>query len=132
VSDEALVPGELAIGDHPAGYRLDEIIARGGMGVIDRACDEPFGRSVALKVLAAPLARDEAVRRRFIRESRIAAAVNHPNIGPILDARRPALTGFRKAGTTPRQLALEPGGGTLLVIDTGSGQVQADEIAHLP
>jgi len=47
-------------------------------------------------------------------------------------ARRPALIGFLKAGTTPRQFALEPGGGTLLVVDTGSGQVQADEIAHLP
>lgn len=86
MSDETPVPGELAIGDHLAGYRLDEIIARGGMAVVYRAFDERLGRSVALKVLAAPLARDEAFRRRFIRESRAAAAVDHPNIVPIFDA----------------------------------------------
>jgi len=86
VSDQTPVPGELAIGGHLAGYRLDEIIARGGMAVIYRAFDERLGRSIALKILAAPLARDEAFRRRFIRESRIAAAVNHPNIVPIFDA----------------------------------------------
>jgi serine/threonine-protein kinase len=53
VSDETPVPGELAIGDHLAGHRLDEIIARGGMTVVYRAFDERPGRSVALKVLAA-------------------------------------------------------------------------------
>src|SRR6516162_3990061 len=56
------------------------------MAVVYRAFDERLGRSVALKVLAAPLARDEAFRRRFIRESRAAAAVDHPNIVPIYDA----------------------------------------------
>ena len=86
MSDETPVPGELAIGDHLAGYRLDEVLARGGMAVVYRAFDERLGRSVALKVLAAPLARDEAFRRRFIRESRIAAAVDHPHIVPIFDA----------------------------------------------
>jgi serine/threonine-protein kinase len=86
VSDETPVPGELAIGGHLAGYRLDEILARGGMAVVYRAFDERLGRSVALKVLAAPLARDEAFRRRFIRESRVAAAVDHPNIVPIFEA----------------------------------------------
>ena len=86
MSDETPVPGELAIGSHLAGYRLDEIIARGGMAVVYRAFDERLGRSVALKVLAAALARDEAFRRRFIRESQAAAAVDHPNIVPIFDA----------------------------------------------
>jgi hypothetical protein len=67
VSDETPVPGELAVGDHLAGYRLDEIIARGGMAVVYRAFDECFGRSVALKVLAAPLARDEAGQVRAVK-----------------------------------------------------------------
>ncbi len=43
-----------------------------------------------------------------------------------------ALTGVLKSGTKPRQFALEPGGTTLLTVDTGSGQVQADRIADLP
>jgi DNA-binding beta-propeller fold protein YncE len=47
-------------------------------------------------------------------------------------ARKPALAGFVKAGGTPRQFALEPGGGTLLVVDTGAGRVQAVKIARLP
>jgi DNA-binding beta-propeller fold protein YncE len=47
-------------------------------------------------------------------------------------AGRPALTGFLAAGTTPRQFALEPGGRTLVVADTGSGQLQTDQIARLP
>ena len=50
MSDETPVPGELAIGDHLAGYRPDEIIARGGVAVIYRAFDERLGRSIALKV----------------------------------------------------------------------------------
>jgi DNA-binding beta-propeller fold protein YncE len=45
--------------------------------------------------------------------------------------RQPALTGFLHTGGTPRQFALEPGGGTVLVADTGSGQVQALKIGHL-
>jgi serine/threonine protein kinase len=134
VSDETPVPGELAIGDHLAGYRLDEIIARGGMAVVYRASDERLSRSVALKVLAAPLARDEALRRRFIRESRAAAAVDHPNIVPIFDAGEAdgvLYIAMRLVTGRDVQFALEPGGGTLLVVDTGSGQVQAVKIGHL-
>jgi hypothetical protein len=47
-------------------------------------------------------------------------------------AGKPALTRFVAAGRTPRQFALEPGGGTLLVVDTGSGLLQADQIGRLP
>jgi DNA-binding beta-propeller fold protein YncE len=46
-------------------------------------------------------------------------------------AGKPALTGFLAAGSTPRQFAAEPGGGTLLVVDTGSGRLQADQIGQL-
>ena len=63
-----------------------EEIGRGGMAVVYRARDVRLGRWVALKVLAGDLARDDAFRRRFIRESRAAAAVDHPNIIPIFDA----------------------------------------------
>ena len=63
-----------------------EELGRGGMAVVYRARDVRLGRWVALKVLGEDLARDEAFRRRFIRESRAAAAVDHPNIIPIFDA----------------------------------------------
>ncbi len=88
MSDEAQppAPGEPRIGDLLAGYRVDELIGRGGMAIVYRAYDERLGRSVALKILTPRLALDEAFRKRFIRESRIAASVDHPNIIPIFAA----------------------------------------------
>ncbi len=56
------------------------------MAVVFRALDERLGRQVALKVLAPALAADEAFRHRFIRESRSAAAVDHPHIVPVFEA----------------------------------------------
>jgi serine/threonine-protein kinase len=56
------------------------------MAVVFRALDERLGRQVALKVLAPGLAADEAFRHRFIRESRSAAAVDHPHIVPVFEA----------------------------------------------
>jgi len=73
-------------GDKVAGYLLEEQIGQGGMAVVYRAYDERLDRRVALKVLAPTLAADTAFRTRFIRESRAAAAVDHPNIIPVYDA----------------------------------------------
>src|SRR6202451_4398588 len=56
------------------------------MAVVYRAYDLRLERQVAIKVLSPELARDEAFRQRFIRESRTAAAVDHPNIIPIFEA----------------------------------------------
>ena len=77
---------EFAIGSQIAGYRLEEQIGRGGMAVVYRAHDPRLDRHVALKILAPGLALDDAFRQRFIRESRAAAAVDHPNIIPVFDA----------------------------------------------
>jgi len=74
------------VGSHIAGYRLDEQIGQGGMAVVYRAHDSRLDRRVALKILAPDLALDEEFRQRFIRESRAAAAVDHPNIIPIYEA----------------------------------------------
>jgi DNA-binding beta-propeller fold protein YncE len=79
-------PGDFGVGSHIAGYRLDEQIGRGGMAVVYRAHDPRLDRRVALKILAPELASDEEFRQRFIRESRAAAAVDHPNIIPIYEA----------------------------------------------
>jgi serine/threonine-protein kinase len=78
--------GEFPAGSNVAGYRLDEVIGRGGMAVVYRAFDSRLQRRVALKVLAPELVRDEEFRLRFIRESRAAAAVDHPNVLPIFEA----------------------------------------------
>jgi len=77
---------EFAAGSLIAGYRLEERIGRGGMAVVYRAHDSRLDRHVALKILAPVLALDDAFRHRFIRESRAAAAVDHPNIIPVFDA----------------------------------------------
>src|SRR6266704_1545344 len=80
------LPAGFSTGSRIAGYRLEEQIGRGGMAVVFRALDERLGRQVALKVLAPALAADEAFRHRFIRESRSAAAVDHPHIVPVFEA----------------------------------------------
>ena len=79
-------PDSFTVGSVVAGYRLEEQIGRGGMAVVYRARDVQLGRNVALKLLAPVLALDDAFRQRFIRESRAAAAVDHPYIIPIFAA----------------------------------------------
>jgi serine/threonine-protein kinase len=79
--------GEPAIGSTLAGYRIDGEIARGGMGVVYRATHLALDRRVALKVIARHLSSDESFRERFLRESRLAASLEHPNVVPIYDAR---------------------------------------------
>jgi len=79
--------GELAIGATLAGYRIDALIARGGMGVVYRATHLSLERSVALKVISGELAGREGFRERFLRESRLAARLDHPAVVPVFDAR---------------------------------------------
>jgi streptogramin lyase len=76
-----------AIGSTLAGYRLDALIARGGMGVVYRATHLALDRPVALKVIARQYTGDEGFRDRFLRESRLAARLDHPAVVPIFDAR---------------------------------------------
>ncbi len=65
-------------------YRLIAELGRGGMGIVYRALDVRLNREIALKVLP-QVATDEESRRRFVREARTAAAVNHPNIATVYD-----------------------------------------------
>ncbi len=69
-----------------AGYRLDAIVGRGGMGVVYRATQLDLQRTVALKLIAAELLEDVAARRRFLQESRLAASIDHPHVIPIYAA----------------------------------------------
>jgi serine/threonine protein kinase len=68
-----------------AGYRIEARVGRGGMGEVYRAVQLNLGRRVALKILAPELAADDRFRRRFLRESRIAASIDHPSIIPIYE-----------------------------------------------
>ncbi len=73
-------------GTEIAGYRIESMIGRGGMAVVYRAEDLRLGRKVALKLLTPQLVDSEQFRQRFIRESRLAASLDHPNIVPIYEA----------------------------------------------
>jgi CheY-like chemotaxis protein/tRNA A-37 threonylcarbamoyl transferase component Bud32 len=69
-----------------AGYRIEERIGRGGMGLVYRAEHLNLRRRAAIKIIAPDLAEASGFRERFNREARIAAALQHPNIVTVYDA----------------------------------------------
>ena len=69
-----------------ARYRVDSVVGRGGMGVVYRATDLSLERPVALKLIAPELAGDKRFRERFLKEPRMAASLDHPNVIPIYEA----------------------------------------------
>src|SRR5919206_3544506 len=81
-----MAEARLTPGSELAGYRIESLLGRGGMGVVYRARDLALERNVALKLLAPELAEDVRFRERFLRESRLAASLDHPAIVPIYDA----------------------------------------------
>jgi serine/threonine protein kinase len=108
---------QLELGSDFLGYRIEELIGRGGMGIVYRAYDLRLKRTVALKLVKPELALDERFRERFSRETELAMSLEHPNVVPIHDAGevdgRLYLAMRLVAGTDLRQLlrgegALEP------------------------
>jgi serine/threonine protein kinase len=73
-------------GDVLDGYRLEERLGEGGMGVVFRAVREADGEVVALKVLRDALAGDDLHVRRFEREARMASGLAHPHLVAVLDS----------------------------------------------
>jgi hypothetical protein len=69
-----------------AGYRVEDVIASGGMAVVYRATQLSLGRTVALKVLAHHLSADPEFRERFRREAALQARLEHPHIVTVYEA----------------------------------------------
>jgi serine/threonine protein kinase/tetratricopeptide (TPR) repeat protein len=69
-----------------AGYRIEAVIGRGGMGTVYRAIQVSLKRDVALKVLSPDRGEDPSFRKRFLSESVLTASLEHPNIVPVYDA----------------------------------------------
>ncbi|HET6945989.1 MAG TPA: protein kinase, partial [Gaiellaceae bacterium] len=82
----AISQAEVEMGAEFLGYRIEEQIGHGGMGIVYRAYDLRLKRTVALKLVTPELALDECFRERFARETELAISLEHPNVVPIHDA----------------------------------------------
>jgi serine/threonine protein kinase len=77
---------ELRPGEEFAGHRIESVLGRGGMGVVYRVMDLRLNRPAALKLITPALSADEDFRRRFQRESQLAASVQQQNVVTIYQA----------------------------------------------
>lgn len=77
---------ELRVSSTFGGYRIAEVVGRGGMGIVYRAIDVARNSPVALKVIVPTFADDPDFRKRFERESRLAAEIDHPNVVTVYEA----------------------------------------------
>jgi ABC-type transport system substrate-binding protein/predicted Ser/Thr protein kinase len=79
------MPSPVRTGTIVAGFRVGSPIGEGAMGTVYLA-EDGSGRRLALKLLTPELARDERFRQRFLRESSVAAGLEHPHIVPTLSS----------------------------------------------
>src|ERR1700692_3635975 len=73
----------LSIGEKLGHYQVISLLGKGGMGEVYRAKDTKLDRQVAIKVLPDALAQDPDRMARFVREAKVLASLNHPNIAHI-------------------------------------------------
>ena len=78
------MPSELRTGDIVAGFRVTSLIGQGAVGSVYLAEDTRNGNRFALKLLGDEVAQDERFRQRFLRESELAASLDHPHVVPTL------------------------------------------------
>ncbi len=121
---------EFSEGDEFAGYRVEQRLGRGGMGVLYLATEPGLERRVALKLIAPEAAADEVFARRFAEESRIAASIEHPNVVPIYAAGEEGgvpyiamryVSGADLGKRIARQGRLDPAVATALIAQVGNG-----------
>jgi eukaryotic-like serine/threonine-protein kinase len=117
-------------------YRIERTLGRGGMATVFLAHDAELHRQVAVKVLADDLSGDEAFRNRFLRESRLAARLSHPNVVQVFDAGEAAgqpyivmeyVRGETVADLLSRRSKVGPAEAVALVADACDGLQHAHE-----
>jgi eukaryotic-like serine/threonine-protein kinase len=106
-------------------YRIDRLIGAGGMGEVYRARDTKLGREVAIKILPSSFAADPERVRRFEREARLLAALNHPHIAAIHNFEESSST--RSGQATVHALVLELVEGPTLADRLANGPLPAKE-----
>jgi len=102
------------LGENVGSFKIEEIIGRGGMGVVYLARDTKLKRSVAVKSIPAELQASSTARTRFRREAELLASLNHPNIGAI------------------HEIIEQDEGANYLILEYVPGQTLAERIAREP
>ncbi|HYM52265.1 MAG TPA: protein kinase, partial [Candidatus Dormibacteraeota bacterium] len=105
-----------------AGYRIEGMLDRGGMGVVYRATDPDLDRIVALKIIAPEHTQNPDAVTRFKAEARLAASIEHPNIVPIH-------RGGEYHGVLYLAMRFVPGTNLRQVVDRG--QLDVDRVGRM-
>lgn len=122
-------------------YRIEEKLGNGAMGVVFKARDRRLKRTVALKFLAPELTRDETARRRFQREARLAAGLDHPSLATVheidetAESRQYIVTAFYGGGSLKDRLDRGPldlreAVGIALQVARGLAEAHRHDIIH--
>lgn len=122
-------------------YLIEDVIGRGGFGTVYRAAQQPVGRAVAVKVIAAGQASRADVRSRFLREASMVAAISHPAVVTLIDYGEDAgrlymvlefIDGEEIAAVIAREAPLEPARVMRLVrqVAAGLSEAHAHDMVH--
>ena len=114
----------MTIGSTISHYRIVEKLGEGGMGVVYKAEDTKLDRPVALKFLPAHLLGNEDVRKRFEREAKAAAALDHPNICTVHEIDEADGKTFLAMALVEGEPQAEPQLGVLMRTETGESAIE--------